>query len=294
MKDRHCVVCNGEEFEAKMHLTDHSITKEKFDLYNCLKCGFVFTENAPSEVNAGQYYKSEEYISHSDTNKGIVAKLYHFVRKIMLGRKYRLINSLTDDKCILDVGCGTGYFLDYMKQKEYQTLGVEVDEDAREYGKNKFQLEILPPKELSSIKEKFGVITLWHVLEHLYSPNEYLNTLKSLLKDENAYLVIALPNYQSFDGAHYKTFWAGYDVPRHLWHFSPKTLEMLAQKNGLEVVKMKRLPFDSFYNSMLSEKYKGSKFSVLKGGMIGGVALLQSLFNIRKSSSIIYVLKKQK
>jgi 2-polyprenyl-3-methyl-5-hydroxy-6-metoxy-1,4-benzoquinol methylase len=241
----------------------------------------------------GQYYQSEDYISHSNTKEGFINKAYHFVRKIMLSRKYNLIKNLYKGKDILDIGCGTGYFLDFMKRKQYLTLGVEADMKARAHGIKEFGLNILPPDDLfnGSIKNKFGIISLWHVLEHLYNPEKYMKAIRELLKDDG-HLIIAVPNCSSYDAEVYKNYWAGYDVPRHLWHFTPETIDLFVKKLGFKIVELKRLPFDPFYVALLSEKYKESGLGFIKGGLIGLMSLVKSFFNVRKSSSIIYILKK--
>lgn len=277
-----------------MPVDDHSISKEHFNMCRCNDCDFIFTQDVPTESKAGPYYKSEDYISHSNTNKGLVNKLYHIVREHMLSKKHQLIASLQEGKTILDVGAGTGYFLNYMKQQGYETLGVEIDAAARAHGQKEFGLEIRPPKDLKEghIKNKFHTISLWHVLEHLYAPETYMQHFHNLLEEKGC-LIIALPNANSYDANHYKSYWAAYDVPRHLWHFTPKTLEKLANDNGFKLEKMKDLPFDPFYNAMLSEKYKNNAFALISGGFIGLISLLKGKMNVKKASSVIYVLKKK-
>lgn len=293
LEHKHCTVCDGTELKLLLPLKDYSISKEDFEIFQCSNCQFVFTQNVPHEAEIGPYYKSEDYISHSDTNEGFINKAYHFVRKIMLSRKHRLIHGLTKGKDLLDIGCGTGYFLDFMKRKNYNTLGVEADDDARAHGIEKFGLNIHTPQDLLNgvIDSKFDIISLWHVLEHLYDPKKYLNAIHGLLK-KDGFLVIAVPNCDSYDAKHYKNHWAGYDVPRHLWHFTPKTLEWIAKETEFSLVKMKTLPFDPFYVALLSEKYKGGSLALIKGGLIGFISYVKSVFNVKKSSSIIYVLKK--
>jgi len=294
VKNKICLVCGNETFNHLLQLKDYSITQEDFTLDQCPKCKFVFTQNVPEESEAGRYYQSADYISHSDTNEGLINKAYHLVRKIMLSKKLKLIRSLSGSKEILDIGCGTGYFLNHMRENGYETLGVEADENTRKYGAEKFKLNILSPAafKTGAIKSKFGFVTLWHVLEHLYDPKLYLSIIRDVLK-KDGYLIIALPNKDSFDGRHYGKYWAGYDVPRHLWHFTPETFKPFAENAGFDIVKMNRLPFDSFYVSMLSEKYKKSNLGLLKGAWIGLISFLKSWMNAKHTSSVIYVLQKK-
>lgn len=288
-----CPLCQSEKINSSISLSDYSISKQDFEIWQCANCNFLFTQNIPSEESAGSYYASDEYISHSDTQKGMVNRLYHLARKIMLNKKYRLIKKISSGKTILDIGCGTGYFLNYMKSKNYSTLGIEVNENARAFGQQNFGLNILSPNHLLNDKmnDRFKIITLWHVLEHLYNPDIYIQKIKYLLENDGV-LILALPNPDSFDASYYKKYWAGYDVPRHLWHFTPKTINQFVQEN-FSVTKLKRLPFDAFYNSILSEKYQNNKLGFIRGIIIGLISYTLSLFDIKKSSSVIYVLKKK-
>ena len=251
-----CPLCLSNRIISTISSKDYSISKEPFEIWQCTQCNFLFTQNIPDEESIGSYYASDEYISHSDTKRGIVNRLYHIARNIMLGKKYRLIKKLSSGKNLLDIGCGTGYFLNYMKNKGFQTQGIEINEQARNFGKQHFGLNIIHPKKLlnGEINQKFKVVTLWHVLEHLYQPGLYLQRISEIL-DNDGVLILALPNPESYDAKFYQKFWAGYDVPRHIWHFTPQTIDKLTSAN-YTITKLKRLPFDSFYNSLLSEKYR--------------------------------------
>lgn len=288
-----CLVCGNTHFTPQLKCTDYFVSGEEFDIYRCDGCGFVFTQDIPSSEEIPPYYKSEEYISHSDTQKGIVNRLYHRVRNIMLGRKFKLIRKHSNGTKLLDVGCGTGYFPNYMQQKGYQAAGMELDADARKFALENFGLQVESPQKLlnQSIEKEYDVITLWHVLEHLHEADKYLEWINAALKDDGL-LVIALPNCNSFDAKYFSSYWAAYDVPRHLWHFTPATLEKYLSKFGLKLQNLKAMPFDAFYNALLSAKYKGSKPALAAGFFFGFISNLQSLFNTEKSSSVIYILKK--
>ena len=252
-----------------MNCRDHLLSSEEFELWKCKSCGFIFTQHVPPPDEIGKYYRSQDYVSHSDTRQGLMNKVYHMARNIMLGRKFRMIDQVAQGKKMLDIGTGTAYFPAYMKGKGYRVAGVEIDNKAREFAKKEFGLTVYSPEQFldNHINEKFDVITLWHVLEHLDDFNLYLKKMLEHLEEEGT-LVIALPNCTSLDARFYKEFWAGYDVPRHLWHFTPSSFKMLAEKHGLVISKMKRLPLDPFYNSMLSEKYRGNKLYMFAGLII--------------------------
>lgn len=291
---QHCPLCGSHDIEKALATRDHSISGEHFDLYDCHGCGLRFTQNIPGPEKIGSYYQSENYISHSDTKKGIINRLYHAAREYMLRNKQKLVQSLSTQRRLLDVGCGTGYFMNHMRQQGYEVLGVEVDEGARDFGIQHFGLDVRPPSELEAgtLPGKFDIISMWHVLEHVYEPKLYLQRLHELLADDGV-LMIAVPNYQSLDGKKYAAHWAAYDVPRHLWHFSPKTLTNLAQEMGFKVVDKKGMPLDPFYVSLLSEKYQGKGLMALPMGALTGLrSLLKSWNKAEQASSIIYILKK--
>jgi 2-polyprenyl-3-methyl-5-hydroxy-6-metoxy-1,4-benzoquinol methylase len=284
-----CPLCHSVNIEHYLSTKDHMLTGEAFEIWNCDACGFIFTQNTPPAGEIGKYYQSSEYISHSDTRKGLMNRLYHIARNFMLGRKYHMVHKVAKGKRLLDIGCGTGYFPAYLKRKGYDVAGVEVDPKAREFAGKEFGLAVYTPDEFlhNKIHGKYDVITLWHVLEHLEDFNLYLEKMIDQLAPGGS-MVIALPNCLAFDARHYKEYWAGYDVPRHLWHFTPSTLKILAGKHGLKVTGMKRLPLDPFYNAMLSGKYRKNKLFMISGIIIGKLAYLESLFNLKKSSSIVY------
>jgi 2-polyprenyl-3-methyl-5-hydroxy-6-metoxy-1,4-benzoquinol methylase len=289
-----CPVCDAKTFSAFLTCTDFFVSGEEFKIKQCDSCGFKITENIENEENIGRYYQSENYISHSNTTKGLVNSVYHSVRKYMLGRKRRLVEKETGKRNghILDVGTGTGFFLNEMKENGWQVTGTEKSSDARDFAKKEFKLENLPSENLFKLKDNsFDVITLWHVLEHIHRLNENMEIFKRLLKKDGK-LIIAVPNHDSSDAKHYKAYWAAFDVPRHIWHFAPKQMKQLGEKHGFRLSSLHTMPFDSFYVAMLSEKYKKSKLALLKGIFHGKISWLQGIFNPAKCSSVIYVFKK--
>jgi 2-polyprenyl-3-methyl-5-hydroxy-6-metoxy-1,4-benzoquinol methylase len=288
---RNCPLCGSENISVFLKATDHLLTHESFNIFKCNFCGFVFTQNIPPADEIGKYYQSQDYISHSDTRKGLMNKLYHLGRTFMLKKKHGMVKQVAKGRQLLDIGCGTGYFPAYMKMKGYKVAGIEADLKTRAFAEKEFGFPVYSPEDFINheLEGKFDVITLWHVLEHVHDFNLYFRLMLKYLKDGGS-LVIALPNCSAYDARHYREFWAGYDVPRHLWHFTPSTLKVLAEKHGLKITKMKRLILDPFYNAMLSEKYKGNKFYMISGIVIGKLAYLESLFNIKKSSSMVYFL----
>lgn len=289
-----CPVCDKSEFALFLTCTDYFVSGEEFKIKLCKTCGFKITENIENEENIAHYYKSENYISHSNTTKGLVNVVYHQVRKYMLGRKRRLIKKVTalQKGHILDIGTGTGFFLNEMRKSGWQVKGIEKSEDARKFAESELNLINQPSEELFNLKDKsYDVISLWHVLEHIHQLNKYMDEFFRLLKDHGK-LVIAIPNHTSYDAKHYKEFWAAYDVPRHIWHFAPDQIKLLGEKHGFKLNSLHTMPFDSFYVSMLSEKYKKSSFGLLKGVFHGKISWLTCILSKTKCSSVIYVFEK--
>lgn len=290
-----CPICNHSEFSDYLVCKDYYASKEDFQLIECKKCGFVLTQDFPSENEIGKYYHVPDYVSHSDTKKGLINRLYHIARSMALKSKAKIINKYSgkDEGMLLDIGCGTGYFLDQMRGEGWAVTGVEKDEGARKFAKEKFDLNTQEHNYvLQLLKGSKDVITMWHVLEHIENLDLMMNRLHDILR-EDGLLVIALPNCHSLDAQAYEQYWAAYDVPRHLWHFSPDNFELLANKYNFKLVDKKPMYFDAFYISMLSEKYKGSFIASLRGLIKGFSFFLRSRSNVDTCSSITYILKKK-
>ena len=289
-----CPLCDSERFVLHARCKDHFLSSEEFELVRCSGCGFVLTQDHPSVNDAGKYYESEDYISHNDNATGFSNLLYRFSRNIMLRRKRRLVKEISGLKegTLLDIGSGTGHFLNEMKNAGWETRGIEISEKAREYSISKFGLEVLDPENINSLETgSYDCVTLWHVLEHFQDPFTYVREVHRLLKPGGKCLV-AMPNCSSYDAVHYGRFWAAYDVPRHLWHFTPGTFRLFSEKEGFKLTGICQLPLDVFYISALSEKYKGSRLSFIKGMLKGSWFALLSLFRKNRNSSLIYLLRR--
>ncbi len=290
-----CPLCSSEKVSYYLTCTDHLISRQEFELYKCTQCGFIFTHEYPEEKEIGRYYDSENYISQDDRAKGIINKAYVAVRDIMLQRKLRIVEIATGliRGNILDIGCGTGYFAGTMKEAGWIVTGIEPNKKARDFGVSRFGIQVLSPDRISDLPDKsFDCITMWHVMEHLYDPKWYSDEISRLLQP-NGICLAALPNSDSSDAGYYAGHWAAFDVPRHLWHFNPSTVELFWAKKGFEVVRIECLALDVFYISILSEKNKGSRLPFIKGLGIGGFFALKSAFNKNKCSSLIYFLRKK-
>ncbi|WP_457615944.1 class I SAM-dependent methyltransferase [Lutibacter sp.] len=279
----------------KVYLTckDYTVSGEEFNLVYNKKYTMLETLPKPSIKKIPSYYQSENYISHTDSNKSVVDKIYQIVKKYSLKKKLRLVNSFEfEEKKILDIGCGTGDFLFVCKNNGWNVVGVEPNEKARSISKSKLGAHTTNTlftdiEELSN--QTFDVITLWHVLEHVYNLESYIKLLKKHLKPSGT-LIIAVPNFMSFDALYYKKYWAAFDVPRHLWHFSQHAIRLLFKNENMKVVDVKPMKFDSFYVSLLSEKYKSGTANFIRAFYIGLRSNLKAM-KTKEYSSLIYVLK---
>lgn len=286
-----CPICNSASLKPFIRCLDHTVSKEEFTIVKCEKCGFRFTNPRPAEHEIGKYYQSEEYISHSNTSKGIVNRLYQMVRKHTLKKKLKLVNSLSKKGAILDIGCGTGNFLDTCKQDGWSATGIEPDPKARQFAKENYGLDVREEAALSNLpSSSYEIITMWHVLEHVHRLNERVEELKRLLKPGGT-IIIAVPNSSSKDAEMYGPYWAAWDVPRHLYHFTPKDIETLFHNHGLRVQKVLPMPFDSYYVSMLSEKYRTGSPKLIRAAISGLRSNMAASSTGKTYSSQVYIIK---
>lgn len=289
-----CPVCQQNQLRFWKTVKDHSVSGEAFKIDECHGCSARVTQTVPDQASIGRYYASGNYVSHTDTRKGLIFQLYHWVRSITLRSKRNLLFGLNGRKNgnILDVGAGTGAFLNEMRKSGWQVTGLEPDAGARAVALKNYQLALLEAHHLFQLEaEKYDIVTMWHVLEHVHDLQGYMARLATLLK-ERGKLVIAVPNYTSKDAQHYDTAWAAYDVPRHLYHFSPAAIRKLAVQHQMEVTTVKPMWFDSFYVSMLSETYRNGKSNHLAAFFQGLRSNFAALSNKERASSLIYILQK--
>ena len=291
-----CPLCKSSAIKKRFACIDKFATGESFDIYECEDCGLVFTQNFPDEKEIDRYYESPTYISHSNTNKGLINRIYQLVRKRMLQKKAKLVKKLTllEKGKLLDYGAGTGHFARVMAAKGWNVTAIEKNEKARELALKDFGFEMFPVEALAEIKNKeLDVVTMWHVMEHIQDPDKMWKELHRALSDTGV-AIIAVPNSISYDAQKYKEHWAAYDVPRHLWHFTPSSIMRWGEKHGFLLEKQYGMPFDGFYISMLSEQNKGSRLHTIKGFWNGFKGWIAQCRKSNASSSIIYVFRKKR
>lgn len=279
--------------EKKLYLVtkDYSVSGEEFQLLYNIETEMLETYPQPNQDKLPEYYKSEDYISHTGSKRNILESVYHIVKEFSVKRKLRLIKAISPKgKTLLDFGCGIGDFLKVAQKRKWSVIGIEPNDEARRLANLKTNNAVYNIEKLDRLNQNnFDVITLWHVLEHLPQIDETMSVLKNLLK-HNGVLIVAVPNYKSYDALYYKNFWAGYDVPRHLWHFSKSSISKIVEEQQMVVIKTIPMYFDSYYVSLLSEKYKTGTLNPLKAFWIGTVSNIKAKLN-GEYSSLIYIIK---
>ncbi|MCK9450770.1 MAG: class I SAM-dependent methyltransferase [Bacteroidales bacterium] len=264
-----CPICQTDTLVPALHILDYFLTQEEFDILQCTNCEVLITQPFPSADKMGLYYDSGEYFSHGGNNKGLIPKVYNFIKEVNIKNKYKQVTrDLTIGK-VLDIGCGIGDFLGYCKKAGWKVSGLEPNEQARKMVLKNFQIEAEDVSKISSMAEdQFDLVTLFHVLEHVAEPKNMVSEILRILKPGGR-LVIALPNNASWDAKYYVEYWAAWDVPRHLFHFNPKSISFFMNRFPLKEEMIKPMVWDAFYVSLLSEKFKGKSMPLARAAFRG-------------------------
>ncbi len=289
-----CPVCNSNQFTDLYACKDYVASGEEFMIVSCQSCGLQFTNPRPALSEIGKYYESTKYISHVGTDKselGVTYKIYDWVRNYSIGSKLTLIKKYHSSGKLLDLGCGLGYFLQGVQlDKTFEATGADVSDEAIKYVQKEFSISVLKEDSLNKTNDAFyDIITQWHVMEHVHLLEERMKLLKRILKKDGT-MFLAVPISNSFDARHYKAFWDGYDVPRHLYHFTAHSMRLLMEKNGFTVIKQKSMPFDAPYIAMRSEYHQKNSLGFIKGGIKGVFSNIKAWFT-GNYSSILFVIK---
>ena len=283
-----CPSCGNSSFHNELITEDFSVSNESFAIVKCGKCSLLFTNPRPQLESLSKYYDFPEYISHSNQTRSLTDIIYKIVRNYSLKKKFKLINSFSTSNSLLDYGCGTGHFLNTVHKNKWTVIGVEPNNNAHQNIERNIKKYIYPSIQYVPKNQKFGIITLWHVLEHIHDLSNTIETLKSLL-EKNGRLVIAVPNPNSYDAKYFKSHWAAYDVPRHLYHFTQDSMKYMLKKHNLKLENIEPMKFDSFYVSLLSNKYKYKKSRYLNS-FITGYKSNSYAYNSGEYSSLIYII----
>ena len=290
--NKKCPWCESQKTQIHLWLKDEFLTKEEFQIHECFNCGLLFTEPRPSKEKIGDYYKSEEYYSHQENKQGFIPRIYEWVKIKNLRNKFKMATGgLTKGK-VLDIGCGVGDFLHIMEQNGWETIGIEPSEEAQNIAKKRMKAQLYTPDQIDQLpSESFNLITMWHVLEHVDDLKTEVYHLERMLK-KGGRLVLALPNFKSYDAQYYHEKWAAYDVPRHLNHFCKKSIANIFKNCQLRLTKTDKLGWDAFYISYMSEQYERHSLALIRGvwrGMVSNIKAKKS----GEWSSLVYILEKQ-
>jgi 2-polyprenyl-3-methyl-5-hydroxy-6-metoxy-1,4-benzoquinol methylase len=289
-----CPVCGKLNFSPFLQSSDFFLTKEEYMIVSCNSCGMKFVNPRPDASEIGKYYESPDYVSHDAGKKNGLNFLYRLIRNISIKKKHKLVKEHAKGKKLLDIGCGTGEFIFFCKQNGFNVKGIEPGEKPRSFARTEYKLDVYEEAYLSQlVLQEFDVITLWHVLEHVHLLYERMKKIVEIMNPDGT-LIIAVPNCDSWDAHYYGKFWAAYDLPRHLYHFSQETMKILAQKHTLKIERIIPMKLDAFYISLLSEKYATGKQNYFRAVINGFRSNCFARRNKKNYSSLIYVLKKEK
>ena len=289
-----CPVCESQNIAQKLTCKDHTSSKESFNIVSCETCSFVFTNPRPLDEKLSDYYRPGAYISHTNSSEGLFNWVYQSVRSHTIKNKVSLLKTVKASGKHLDIGCGTGEFLNACKNSGFKTRGVEPSEIARKQAIENYGLSISQSADLSQYaNSEFDSISMWHALEHIPNLNGTISHLNRILKSDGK-LIIAVPNHKCWDANYYNEYWAAWDVPIHLWHFAKKTIKHLFENHEFDLIKTKPMIFDSFYVSLLSEELVSGKKNFIKGLTVGFISNFFGVFTKKGHSSILYVFSKKK
>jgi 2-polyprenyl-3-methyl-5-hydroxy-6-metoxy-1,4-benzoquinol methylase len=293
VRDR-CPLCASPEVRPVLRSSDHTVSSESYEVWHCNSCTGRFTQAVPDEEHIAAYYQSENYISHSNTRKGLLAQAYQFARHLTRRQKRMRIERMWKQGPgrLLDIGCGTGEFLDEMQHAGWEVMGLEPDAGARQQARE-LGLDISESEALFSLPPaSFDVITLWHVLEHVHRLDASLDAIARALRP-GGFILVAVPNYTSADAEHYASFWAAYDTPRHLYHFSPASMRRLWEAKQFEVRRVYPMHLDAFYVSLLSEQYRSGSYRVIPALWQGLRSTWKTLGELERCSSLLYEIRRR-
>ncbi|MCX6284020.1 MAG: class I SAM-dependent methyltransferase [Bacteroidetes bacterium] len=287
---QNCPACNSASFKPFLATLDYFLSQEEFVIVECNNCGLRFTNPRPDIRESVRYYDSEEYISHDTSKKELLTLVYWYARNVMLKKKVSIVSRYLKGKNILDIGCGTGEFLNFCKNRGLNAFGVELNSKPRETAARNFGLDIRETiSDFNRENCKFDCITLWHVLEHIHDLKGTMEAIKKILAPGGV-VIIALPNCNSWDALKYEKYWAAYDLPRHLYHFNKTSFENFAGFHQMKIEKTFPQVLDSYYISLLSEKYRSGKNNLLKAFVNGAISNLKAKKQETGYSSLIYIL----
>ena len=285
-----CPFCEQGTLTPWITAVDHTVSGWPFQIVRCTSCNAHFTNPRPTPEAIGAYYRSENYISHTNKDRSLFARTYRAVREYAIQGKLSLIRKTHTTGDLLDVGCGTGSFLKAAAGAGYTVTGVEPSEQARTIAQDSGRIPVHPTILAIPSIPTFRIATLWHVLEHMHDPQETLRQLRERMTDHGL-LIIAVPDRASWDARYYGRDWAAWDVPRHLTHFSQQDMQRILPSCGFRLRNERHMWYDAPYVSILSERSRGRGpfLSTLLGIAIGTISNIAAVIGRHPTSSTIYI-----
>ena len=237
METVNCNLCGANDSELVLEGRDRLYGIEgTFPLVRCRHCGLIYLNPRPGPDDMARYYPSD-YIAYYNAIEDEPSFLRRLDRRYGLHKRCReVIRRAGGPGRLLDVGCATGVFLEGMRQRGWTVAGVELNAEAARYARERSGLEVFVGEleEAGYPDASFDVVTLWDVLEHVRDPRETLEEIARILR-AGGLLVLSLPNPDCLEARLFGPYWAGWDVPRHLYIFSRSVLEQLLAETGFQI-----------------------------------------------------------
>ena len=226
-----CNLCNSNEYKLFKEINGYRLVK-------CKQCGLVYLNPRLTQQEINKEYSAEYHIKRLLREEPKTKKEIEKEINKNIGRAEEIVKQFGNNGKLLDIGCGAGFFIAYLKRYGWDVTGVDISEWASKFAKEKLGLNVFTGSvEEIEFNDKFYVITMYHILEHLPDPLRTLKRILELLADDGV-LVVKGPNLGSFDRIWHGKKWRRYDVPFHLYYFTPKTYGLILEKAGFSVQKM--------------------------------------------------------
>lgn len=300
-----CYTCSRPLKSIIFTAYDYNDNKAPYTFYQCAYCELIQIYPFPKDE------KNTKYYSYSDPNEYAKDKneQINFLHRIPFGtialkkyidscyqNRYEKIERLYSQGKILDIGCGEGSFLKKFSTVKWNITGIEINKYLAKSAKKKLtNAKILtsPIESLKLAKEKYDIITLWHVLEHLHNPHTMLRAIHKLLHPKG-YLIIEVPHGNSLYRKIFKDKWQLLLLPRHLFFWTRKSLSLSLKQSGFEVIHVSYPGFLSFSGSsslanFLRSKKVNTYIATLMAILFFPLVLIINILSLKARDNIIII-----
>jgi len=263
-----CIICGGSRRLPMME-------QDGYTVFQCGNCGLGVLDPRPSHEELGLLYEKEYF--DSQYRAGLRADSPEMKRRISQeGHRIAFFRKFKRNGHIVDIGCGMGYFLFAARQFGYTVTGVDISDHASSYIRDELKIAMKTGHiEIIDFPEhSIDVITMWHFLEHTDDPRRYIDQVSRWLKPDGL-LVVDVPNYEGTDAQKIGQDWVGWQLPYHLYHFTPDTLARLLSQHGFDIIrtknyhseyvknKLRKIPGINFLARIIAKAYSGTSFAVV-------------------------------